>query len=1262
MPAAVESSLRSRHYRPKSGGLTAYGICVCLAWLMALSGQATAAKHLEDSAAPRQAADSQSANELGLPLMRRYAPRDYRAQPMNWGVAQDARGLVYLGNADGVLEFDGQRWRLIRVDNDTVVRSLGADSRGRIYVGAVGEIGYLQPDQSGSTQYVSLLEKLPADARDFADVWDTLSTSTAIFFATDRKLFRIRGEQVTVWKGEPQFHGLFHVGQRVFVRQPGRGLLELIDDQLQLLPQGETFADERIYAMLPAPSTPASADEILIGTRTQGFLLLTETGLRPWPTEIDAELKRDLLYDGLLTSKGQLALGTLQGGVYLLDAQGRLRLQLDKANGLPDSGIIALFEDREGGMWITTDNGVARVELDGAVTRFDDRNGLVGTSFAVYRHLDRLFVGTAQGLYWLRPGPNAKFQRIEGIDGQTWGLQSLESTLLVANYQGVYAVEGEQATLIRGVDPAYAISRSRSDPSRVFVGLRTGLASMRQVDGTWQDEGQLPGIRDEIRTMFEDVSGWLWLGSYSSGVLRVRLPAASTEAVLEIERFGEAAGLPSLNNNWVYPIADEPRFTTLDGIYRFDSANKTFHRDAEFSGLFSGPRQISSLHDDPDRGVWLFAKDHKQGLERAGLAAQLPGAGYRWQSRTLGAVEGAKTEGMQRIERDANAVIWFAGADGLHRFDPRVESNLDQPFACLLRRVASINGRLVYGGNGELPRPTLAYDENALRFEFSAASFAGSEPALFQVQLEGSDQGWSDWSSESYKDYNNLFEGSYRFRVRAKNAYDTISREAEFSFVVRPPWFRTTWAYLTYALAVALIGWLGLRWRLLQLRAQRDAQEAIVSERTRQIAALGEIGRAITAKLDLDVALETLYAQLNQLLDADAFGVGLYQPANNSLEFRLAIEDGQRRPPYVRSLNDKSPLAARCIEDRESILIRDYAATPTDPPLQSELECSSPTRSLMYVPMLLKGTATGLIVVRSKKADAFDNNDLSVLKTLAAYAVTAIENARVLSELTRSHESLIVAQQQLVLQEKMASLGQLVAGVAHEVNTPLGVALTACTHLEASTRTIESDMQRGALTRSAFNSYVSLAREGSEMISRNLERAANLVHSFKQISVDRSSDGHRQFYVHEFLQDLIRSLGSLWKQRPIEVTFDCPVELEMDGFPGALGQVLTILIQNALLHAFDEQQAGAIRIDVSGTDAGWITICCTDNGRGIAPDLRGKIFEPFFTTKRNQGGTGLGLHIAFNLITQKLGGKIEVESKLGEGSCFRIHLPVVAPS
>lgn len=333
------------------------------------------------------------------------------------------------------------------------------------------------------------------------------------------------------------------------------------------------------------------------------------------------------------------------------------------------------------------------------------------------------------------------------------------------------------------------------------------------------------------------------------------------------------------------------------------------------------------------------------------------------------------------------------------------------------------------------------------------------------------------------------------------------------------------------------------------------------------------------------------------------------------------------------------------------------------------------------VPMAVGGEVLGALVVQSyDPARRFDDGDPSVLSMVAEALAASLHRRRVRQALERTVAertaelqaakeaaegalaALRATQQQLLLAEKMASLGQLVAGVAHEVNTPLGVALTAASLLQVHTAEFERRAQEGALTRRGLADFLAIAGESSAMVLRNLERAAHLVQSFKQVSVDRTTDGRRRFQLDTYIGELLASMAALWRQRPVAVTLDCPSGIELDSYPGTLGQVLGNLLQNALLHAFGGDQGGEIRIAVAELDADWLAISVSDDGGGIPADLQQRIFEPFFTTRRNRGGTGLGLHIVFNLVHQKLGGRVTVSSEPGAGSCFRLELPRVAPA
>ena len=281
------------------------------------------------------------------------------------------------------------------------------------------------------------------------------------------------------------------------------------------------------------------------------------------------------------------------------------------------------------------------------------------------------------------------------------------------------------------------------------------------------------------------------------------------------------------------------------------------------------------------------------------------------------------------------------------------------------------------------------------------------------------------------------------------------------------------------------------------------------------------------------------------------------------------------------------------------------------------------------------------------------------LEHLIKERTESLENARAQAE--QSLEKLKAAQDELIRAEKLSALGQLVAGVAHEVNTPLGVAVTAISHINMQLRALQEQVQSKRMTKQAFEQAAAEAIEGGLLVERNLDRAAELIRSFKQVSVDRSSNLRRRFVLDELLKQLTQSLKILWRNRPIQLIIDCPSNLQFDSFPGALGQVLTNLAQNALLHAFDDQQQGTMTITCRALGEGWVEIRFADDGKGIAAENLAKIFEPFFTTRRNEGGTGLGLHIVHNIIAEALGGRLRIRSDIGLGTELIIEIPQRAP-
>ncbi len=262
--------------------------------------------------------------------------------------------------------------------------------------------------------------------------------------------------------------------------------------------------------------------------------------------------------------------------------------------------------------------------------------------------------------------------------------------------------------------------------------------------------------------------------------------------------------------------------------------------------------------------------------------------------------------------------------------------------------------------------------------------------------------------------------------------------------------------------------------------------------------------------------------------------------------------------------------------------------------------------------------------------------------------------------LSSSLHQLTVAQDELVRAEKMAALGSLVAGIAHELNTPIGNSLTVATTLQDYSEAFQLEMSKG-LTRSRLDEFVKSTHEGAGILTRGLHHAADLVASFKQVAVDQTSAQKRSFNLRETMGDILLTMGPSLRKTTHTVESDIPDDLVMDSYPGSLGQVITNLVNNAVIHAFEGRTHGIVRIAASAAQPGWVLLTVRDDGRGITPANLPRIFDPFFTTKMGQGGSGLGLNIVYNLVRDALGGTIRVESEEGQGACFLIDLPLSAP-
>ncbi|MCV2352867.1 GAF domain-containing protein [Paucibacter sp. B2R-40] len=437
----------------------------------------------------------------------------------------------------------------------------------------------------------------------------------------------------------------------------------------------------------------------------------------------------------------------------------------------------------------------------------------------------------------------------------------------------------------------------------------------------------------------------------------------------------------------------------------------------------------------------------------------------------------------------------------------------------------------------------------------------------------------------------------------------------------------------------------------LQQLAEAERQKAALMQRNNAtLEKLGLIGQQLTRHLDMASVFAALSRHIPALLDARAFEVYLLDEDGQGLQSMFGLEDGEPIPASHIALDAPSSNAARCARERTELSIQ-LAPDGSDP---SQVPGTMRTLSALFAPLLIGERLLGVVTVQSPQADAYGEHERMVFRTLNAYAAIALDNAR-------AYRHLQLAQSQLLAQEKLAALGALVAGIAHELNTPLGNSLLMASTLEQRTVEVERAAVSKVLRRSELESYFSEAKAMTRLITLGLENAARLIGSFKQVAVDRTAEQRRPFDLALLCEQVAATMQAGMRKRGHRLVLDIPADILLDSFPGPFGQILSNLIENAMVHGFGERREGEMRLSAKLLLGERVELRFQDDGSGINAAHAARIFEPFFTTKFGQGGSGLGLSVSHNIASSLLGGSLTLDGKVSTGTCFVLTLPLRAP-
>ena len=776
----------------------------------------------------------------GLPLIRNYTPEEYRSHRQNWAFTQGKDGVMYIANGKGVLVFDGVDWQLIKLPNRGHVRSLATDDDGNIYVGGNNDLGVLLQDERGSRQFVSWLDKIRSNDREFGRVRTTLATTQGIYFQTDNRVFRWKNGKLKVWRFKSAVDRVFWVHDALYAAQFGKGLMRLdASDDFEVVPGGQFAASFPIEFILPFDR------QLLIGVRQQGMFLYDGQEFTPFSTEADDYIKKYNAVRAVQYGKDKIALASnMGGGIVLMDVRGRLEHIINEEAGLNNNNVLNVFADRQGALWAGMQEGITRVETNSPFSVFDKRLGLKGVVRSIAEHQNEIFALTSLGLYRME-SETGRFAPVEEIRGYGWSTLSVGDQLMVGT-GGAGNTFVYQKGKVRQIKhfPSYATSlvQSKFDNQSIFGSIDVGMLWLQAEHEHWREKGRVIDIRGSVQKMIEMAWGEYWLTTKSNGIFRILVPPdASGDWDFSrpvVKQFGSEEGIP-VGENGIFKIEDQLFSKSEDDeLFRYDPRQEQFVKEQSFGqkfGIYAG--LVLPLHCEDGTGkVWL---EITQGDDRElALASMQQDGSYAVRRFNLGQTpESFQDPYFKGVFYADQHAIWIGGRNGLLRYNTSFPYDFSVDFNVLIRGVTYRDSLIHFGGSKDKLRWEISAQASDLKFDYAAPFFQVEGTNRYQTMLEGFEEQWSYWTTETRKEYTNLWEGVYTFKVRAKNGFGTVSEAASFHFQILPPWYRSTVAYLLYA----ILFWAGVfgvvQWRLAKLRKEKSRLEEVVLERTETIRA-----------------------------------------------------------------------------------------------------------------------------------------------------------------------------------------------------------------------------------------------------------------------------------------------------------------------------------------------------------------------------------------------------------------------------------------
>ncbi len=691
----------------------------------------------------------------------------------------------------------------------------------RIYSGFYMDFGYWERDPFGELRYTSLTKRLSIDMVPDEEFWTILEIDGDIVFQSLDRIYAYNpsDESLATIEAQTSIPKIFEVGGVLYFQRVGRGLFKVENGSEIFVSNHPKLMEEEIISLF------GEENGLLVLTSDSGFFRLGPEGLLAWDIPANPFLLASRAYSALQLKQGGIVIGTISKGVFHLGPEGKLVGQYDQLNGLGNNTVLALFEDRDGNIWLGLDNGVSYINPESPFTLFVDKKGVVGSVYAARSHDGFLYLGSNQGLFCKPVGETGEFALIEGTKGQVWSLDEIDGTLFCGHHTGTFVIQGTRALRIDQASGTWKVTRLSENPKWLIQGKYDGLNILEQEGQSWKVRNKIDGFEHSARFV-EVLDQTVFVNHEYKGIFKVTTDPAYERAI-EVKVDTTLIGYDS----GILKFGDELLYTYSEGIFRYDAKADQFTKDKTLEEIYEKEQNLSGrMHlDESGKSLWLFGQSNIYSVSSGNLLGNPKIQVIPLAEKERNGIVGYESLGM--LPEAGNYLIGTRSGYmimDLKRYTPR-------EFNIVLASVR-FQGRDLQPGSesrAEIAKAgEFSHKQNNLDFAFFAAEYFPFRKPMFQYRLEGFYPEWSLWAEKPSASFRNLPPGNYTFQVRARIGDQVSSNTADYSFVIARPWYRTRLMWAIYALMLGLAGWLiHLQYR----NYYRKKQERLLKRNQREL-------------------------------------------------------------------------------------------------------------------------------------------------------------------------------------------------------------------------------------------------------------------------------------------------------------------------------------------------------------------------------------------------------------------------------------------